>query len=189
MSDFEPFDDELAAALRRRSAAIDPSGLSTATAHDAVLARARGIRRRRAGIAGGLTMVALVAGGFLLLDGGADDSLAPASDPSTTLPVETTPGTVLDPARPTTTGRTAHDEAPTTIASTAAPTSAPAQSTTVAPPPPDTSTTTAPAVTDPAPTTETQTSAGGSITYSWNGSSLDLLSTTAGLRAHGGDGG
>ncbi len=39
MSDFEPFDDELAAALRRRSASIDPSGLSTATAHDAVLAR------------------------------------------------------------------------------------------------------------------------------------------------------
>ena len=161
MSDFEPFDDELAAALRRRSASIDPSGLSTATAHDAVLVRARGIRRRRAGIAGGLTMVALVAGGFLLLDGGADDSLAPASDPSTTLPDETlpVPSSTL---------------APTTVAQTVAPTGAPTLPTTVAPPP--AATTTAPAVTDPAPTTETQTSAGGSITYSWNGSSLDLLS-------------
>jgi hypothetical protein len=185
MSDYEPFDDELAAAMRRRSAAIDPSGLSTATAHDAVLARARGIRRRRAGVAGGLTMVALVAGGFLLLDGGADDdTLAPASDPSTTLPVETlpvpsstllAPTTSVDPSPTTAPPSTTSPTAPT-VAQTVAPTSAPTLPTTVAPPPADTSTTTA-ATNPPQPTTETQTSAGGSITYTWDGSSLDLLST------------
>ncbi len=56
-------------------------------------------------------MVALVAGGFLLLDGGADDSLAPASDPSTTLPAETLPvpsSTLLAPT-------TSVDATPTTL--------------------------------------------------------------------------
>ncbi len=123
-------------------------------------------------------MVALVAGGFLLLDGGDHDTLAPASDPSTsstllapTTSVDPTPTTVP----PSTTPPTAPTEAPTTVAQTVAPTGAPTLPATVAPPP--AATTTAPTVTDPAPTNETQTSAGGSITYSWNGSSLDLLST------------
>ena len=52
MTDFEPFDDDLAVALQRRAPQIDAAGIGTASAHDAVLARARGIRRRRAGIAG-----------------------------------------------------------------------------------------------------------------------------------------
>ena len=79
MTDFEPFDDDLAIALQRRAPAIGTAGLGTAGAHDAVLARARGIRRRRAAIAGGATLAAVIAGGVLLLNGNADDTLAPAT--------------------------------------------------------------------------------------------------------------
>ena len=131
MSDFEPFDDELAAALRRRSASIDPSGLSTATAHDAVLARARGIRRRRAGIAGALTMVALVAGGFLLLDGGRRRHAGAGQRSVHDASRRDAPHTVLHPARPRDIGGpNTHDRAAVHDTPTTAPTEAP---TTVAP--------------------------------------------------------
>ena len=63
MTDFEPFDDDLAVALQRRVPQIEAAGIGTASAHDAVLARARGIRRRRAGIAGAATLAAVIAGG------------------------------------------------------------------------------------------------------------------------------
>ena len=56
MTDFGPFDDDLAVALQRRAPQIDAAGIGTASAHDAVLARARGIRRRRGGIAGAATL-------------------------------------------------------------------------------------------------------------------------------------
>jgi hypothetical protein len=72
MSDFEPFDDELAGALRRR-AGTGAGAASTAAAHDAVLHRAGAIRRRRAAIGGGGAMAVLALGGVLLLAGTADE--------------------------------------------------------------------------------------------------------------------
>jgi hypothetical protein len=169
MSDFDPFDRELADAMRRRAGDIDVSDLSTVSAHDVVLARSRGIRRRRAGVVGGVTMLALAAGGFVLLDGGAgDDRIAPATDPTTgvtdatTTVVEptTVPTTTTPTVPPTTTGAPTTTAGPTT---TAAPsTTTPLIATTQPQPPP------------PTPTTETYESTGGSITVVWDGSALDL---------------
>jgi hypothetical protein len=178
MSDFDPFDEELAAAMRRRSPAIDASGLSTATAHDAVLARAHHIRRRRAGIAGGVSLIAITALGFVVFDGGADDTLVPASDPSTTVSIPPTiaPSTTA----PEISSTTIPPNAPTTtLPRVTATTVTPATTSTPTAPPVTTTvpTTVAPTAPPPAPTTETVPSSGGSITYRWNGTSLTLVST------------
>jgi hypothetical protein len=182
MSDFEPFDDELATAMRRRSPAIDASGLSTATAHDAVLARAHHIRRRRAGIAGGVSLIAITALGFVVFDGGADDTLVPASDPSTTLSIPPTVTPSTFPGATTTNGPTAPSTtAPTTTGPTTTGPTTTAPTTTAAPVtttvPPTVTATVAPTAPPPAPTTETVPSSGGSITYRWDGTSLTLVST------------
>lgn len=71
MSDFEPFDDELAAELRRRASGGGAG--STAAAHDAVLHRAGAIRRRRAAIGGAGAMAVLLIGGIALLPRGAEE--------------------------------------------------------------------------------------------------------------------
>lgn len=176
MSQFEPFDDELANALRRRAGSIDSSELTTDAAHDAVLARARGIRRRRAVTAGGAAMAAVVLGGFVLLSGGnGEESLVPASQPATVA----TPS--APSAAPTTTPVTTPAPTQTTTAVT---TPATTQITTAATTPTTTHTTshttsqtTNPATAPPsAPTTETHGSSGGSITVTWDGTALRLVS-------------
>ena len=75
MSDFDQFDDELANALRSRSGTATGS---VGAAHEAVLARASHVRRRRAAVVSGVAMVALLIGGVTLLRTGAGDTLAPA---------------------------------------------------------------------------------------------------------------
>lgn len=183
MTDFDTFDDDLAVALQRRVPQVDAAGIGTASAHDAVLARAHGIRRRRAGIAGGATLAAVIAGGFLLLNGNADDTLAPATVPST--------ATAPDAVAPTSTSEVATSTVPrpsttvdsvatvitvpvppvTAIASTGAETVPP---TTAQPSPTSPSTSSTVATQPPAPSTETYDSSGGSITVTWNGSALSL---------------
>ena len=201
MTDFEPFDDELATALRNRAPTLGMSGLDTTAAHDAVLARAGGIRRRRAGIAGGATLAAIIVGGVLLLNGNADDRLAPATEPSTSLTSETSawPSTsaVPSPTGPTTPVREALPNVPstspppvTTVEETVQSTVS-ASTVTAQPPasvgapslptdPPaassasSSSTTLAPQ--GPASFTKTYTSSGGSIRVTWSGSDLALVS-------------
>jgi hypothetical protein len=198
MNDFEPFDDDLdddlAAALQRRVSHIDATGIETTNAHDAVLGRARGIRRRRAGIAGFAALAAVIAGGALLLNGNADDTLAPATEPSTgvapeTSPVPSTstvPSTSVGPSA-TTIPATAVTSIPETAMSTMpAPTDAqppPSLAVQTAPPlssPSSTPTTTSSSTSStvatqgPAPFTRTYASSGGSITVSWDGSALSL---------------
>ena len=183
MTDFDTFDDDLAVALQRRVPQVDAAGIGTASAHDAVLARAHGIRRRRAGIAGGATLAAVIAGGFLLLNGNADDTLAPATVPST--------ATAPDAVAPTSTSEVATSTVPrpsttvdsvatvitvpvppvTAIASTGAESVPP---TTAQPSPTSPSTSSTVATQPPAPSTETYDSSGGSITVTWNGSALSL---------------
>jgi len=145
MTDFEPFDDDLAIALQRRVPHMGEATLDTASAHDAVLARARGVRRRRAGIAGLVTLVAVIGGGVLLLNGNnGDDTLAPATEPSTSLAPETSAVVPSTSAVPPTT------RAPETSVRP----SVPGLSTTVAPPPattPGTVLSTTPASTVAAP--------------------------------------
>lgn len=75
MSDFDQFDQELADALQKRTGV---GAGSVASAHDAVLARAGHIRRRRAATTGGVAMIALLIGGIALLPRGGADTLAPA---------------------------------------------------------------------------------------------------------------
>jgi hypothetical protein len=89
MSEFEPFDDQLAQALKGRAGS---GTTSVAGAHEAVLARAGHIRRRRAATIGAAAMLALLIGGVVLLPRGGGDTLAP-SDTGDLLPsvdVETT---------------------------------------------------------------------------------------------------
>jgi len=74
MSDYEPFDDRLADALRSRAGS---GATSVAAAHEAVLARAGQIRRRRAGAIGGIAMIALSVGGVALLPRDGGGTLAP----------------------------------------------------------------------------------------------------------------
>jgi hypothetical protein len=156
----DPYDDALGAALRSRVGSLDASELTTAAAHDAVLTRARGIRRRRAAITGAAAMAAVVLGGFILLRGGDEQTLVPATDPPTTLEQ-------LSPTTPST-------QAPSTEVATTLP-----PSTVVTTAPGTTVVTTSSAPTtpvQPSPTTETYRSAGGSVTVSWDGSSLRLVS-------------
>ncbi len=205
MTDFEPFDDDLAIALQRRAPAIGTAELDTAGAHGAVLARSRGIRRRRAGIAGGATLAVVIAGGILLLNGNADDTLAPATEPSTSIAPETSavPSTSSVPMTslgPDTSTRDTAAPAPTppsspvttaretpvvtmsaaTVAAGQPPTSAGEQSagssssSTSSSSSSSSSTSSTIAAQGPAPFTKTYDSSGGSITVSWNGSSLSL---------------
>jgi hypothetical protein len=102
MSDWEPFDDELARALRRRAGAEhDP--LATASAHRAVLDRASGIRRRRAAIAGSGTLTVLLFAGLLVLNtgGGDDDAVGTATDATIGSSVPATPSTTTGPTTST----------------------------------------------------------------------------------------
>lgn len=194
MNDFEPFDDDLAVALRRRAPDIGTTALGTVHAHDAVLARARGVRRRRAGIAGLATLIALIGGGVLLLNGNTgDDTLAPATEPPTSL----TPATSAAPTTSSVASTSTTLASPTTTTPTTSPSTIAA--TTVAPPPvtaggqsnptnppasnpssnsstsSSSSSSTSLAPQGEAPFTDrTYTSAGGSITVSWNGTALSL---------------
>lgn len=72
MSDFD--DEQLRRAMAQRAGGAVP----VAAAHDAVLARAGGIRRRRAAVAGTGGLVALVVAGLVLIPRGDGDSQAPA---------------------------------------------------------------------------------------------------------------
>lgn len=71
MNDFD--DDRLRAELNRRSG----RGVSTTSAHQAVLERSGRVRRRRAVVGSG-ALVVLVVGGLLVLPRGDGDTLAPA---------------------------------------------------------------------------------------------------------------
>jgi hypothetical protein len=204
MTDFEFFDNDLAIALQRRAPAIDTAGLATASARVAVLARARGIRRRRAGFAGGATLAAVIAGGVLLLNGNSDDTLVPATEPSTSVAPETstspsttaTPSTAVAPETSTPESITPASTMPaavvTTVPETTLPT-VPASSVDVQPPgsiagqsasPNSSSSSSSSSSTSstsstiasqgPAAFTKTYNSSGGSITVSWNGSALSL---------------
>jgi hypothetical protein len=82
MSEFNPFDDQLAQALKGRAGS---GSTSVAGAHEAVLARAGHIRRRRAATIGTVAMLALLIGGVVLLPRGGGDTLAP-SDTGDVLP-------------------------------------------------------------------------------------------------------
>jgi hypothetical protein len=96
MSDFDQFDDDLAAALQSRAG----SGVgSTGAAHEAVLARAGYIRRRRAALAGGGAMSALLIGGLFLFPRDQPGSLAPSDTGEVAPSVETSgePTTIDDP--------------------------------------------------------------------------------------------
>lgn len=94
MSDFEGFDPQLADALRRRA---DAGNSSVISAHEAVLARAGRIRRRRSAGAGGLALVGLVVGGFALLPGGGDQTLVPGDTGEVPAPINPAPAsTVFD---------------------------------------------------------------------------------------------
>ncbi len=75
MSEFDQFDEDLANALRNRSGTAQ---VSVGAAHQAVLARASHVRRRRAAVVGGVAMVALLVGGVTLLRTDAGGTLAPA---------------------------------------------------------------------------------------------------------------
>ena len=75
MSEFDQFDEDLANALRNRSGTAQ---VSVGAAHQAVLARASHVRRRRAAVVGGVAMVALLVGGVTLLQTDAGGTLAPA---------------------------------------------------------------------------------------------------------------
>jgi hypothetical protein len=209
MTDFEPFDDDLATALQRRAPAIGTAELDTAGAHGAVLARARGIRRRRAGIAGGATLAVVIAGGILLLNGNADDTLAPATEPSTSIAPETSavpstssaPMTSLGPdtsTRDTAAPAPTPPSSPVTTARETTVVTMPAATVAAGQPPASaggqsagssssstsssssSSSSTSSTVAGPAPFTKTYDSSGGSITVSWNGSSLSLDSVNPG---------
>ena len=203
MTDFEPFDDDLANALQRRAPDVDMAGIGAASAHNAVLARARGIRRRRAGIAGGATLAAFIAGGVLLLSGNGDDTLAPATEPSTsTAPETSAPATTSTSVAPTSTATPPSTAMPPSTAPTATVTTAPpvvtapatVPGTSVGGQPPvsvgeqssssssftsSSSTSSTVATQGPAPSTKTYNSSGGSITVTWNGSALSLDSVNA----------
>jgi hypothetical protein len=183
MSDFDTFDDDLAVALQRRVPQVEAAGIGTASAHDAVVARAHGIRRRRAGIAGAATLAAVIAGGVALLNGDANDTLAPATAPSTATapdivsPTSTSEVPTSTVPRPSTTG----DSVATFITVPVPPVTAAASTgvetvpPTTAPPSTSSSSTSSTVATQaPAPSTETHDSSGGSITVTWNGSALSL---------------
>ena len=189
MSDFEPFDDELGTALRHRARNMGATALGTANAHDAVLARARGIRRRRAAIAGGATLAAVIVGGAFLLNGDPEDTLAPATQPSTSLAIETSAAPSTSAVQSTTStpetsvtvaaSSISTTGAPTTTASTVvagSPTNPPATSTSSSSTSSSSSssTSTSLAAQGPAPFTKTYNSAGGSITVTWDGTALSL---------------
>lgn len=199
MSDIDPFDDELGAALRQRAGA---GTTSTAAAHDAVLRRAGTIRRRRAAIGGGSAMAVLLVGGIALLPRGADEigpavtgDVLPTFDEATTTvdepadpsPTPTTvdltiPGTDPQATPDTTVGTTITSSvvAPTTStprATTPSSTSVAATTPTTTDTTTDTSApTTSAAEPAPGPFTETYQSVGGSITVTWGGSTLSLVS-------------
>ena len=184
MTDFDTFDDDLAVALQRRVPHVEAADIGTASAHDAVLARAHGIRLRRAGIAGAATLAAVIAGGVVLLNGDADDTLAPATAPSTATapdigaPTSTSEASTSTVPRPSTTGDsvatviTVPVPPVTAAASTSVETVAP---TTAQPSPSSPSTSSTVATQAPsAPSTTTYDSSGGSITVTWNGAALSL---------------
>lgn len=176
MSEFEPFDDELAAALRRRART---GSTSTSAAHDAVLHRAGAIRRRRAAIGGGGAMAVLAIGGIMLLPGNADeigpavtgDVLPSFEEPSTTAsvtvpsdeatddPTDDTAPSIVDLSIPPVTAPTSVPAVvtlPTTTVPASAPSvTAPTSSTTRAP---DTSSPTSSTPTTSAPDTSSPTS-------------------------------
>jgi hypothetical protein len=202
------FDDrELGDALRRRAGdATDGFGIEAA--RSAVVARAMRVRRRRAAVAGGAAMAGLIVAAVLVVGPGTDSVVTTPSDSSNgsaPAPVDTLSDVTAFPTDP---DRTAsdHDAIDTTPPAdtspgpattvpvavpptgTASSTSAPATTapavpgTTVVPPPttpqptsPTTATTPAPG---PGPTTDSYSSAGGSITVRWDGTVLDLQYAT-----------
>lgn len=163
MSEFH--DDRLGDELRRRATA----DVSIGSAHDAVLARAGAIRRRRALTAGGGTLAVALIGVLMFAPGDRDDALSPADSgtpissvdddrdavPSTSTDVSTTVGTTVGSSDTVTTVRgatatstvatpstvTTPSATPrsTTAPSTTAPSGTPAPSSTVASATPTTS--------------------------------------------------
>jgi hypothetical protein len=178
VSDWEPFDDELAGRLRRRAGAVSNDPLATESAHRAVLARAGAVRRRRAAVAGSGTLVVVMVAGLLALTTGGpgDDALAPATDPgrATSLPESTAPAT------PGTTDGSSSEWTGSTVTLTV--------------PPPEDTTQASATVTDAGSSTSSSTSvpgdttplgeypynsSGGSIVVGWDGTSLSLLTYSA----------
>jgi hypothetical protein len=201
--DDDLFDDDLAAALRARagggSHAVDG-------AHEAVLHRASTIRRRRAAV-GGAGVAVLAVAGMAVLSRGTDeigtaetvatvvDTATPTSvesSPVVTDPGDDPPGTTIELVVPVPTSDATTTAAPD-ISTSSAPgaavpttTAASGGSTTTGAPtttPSTTTTTTLPNTTTtveagPDPFTRTYSSAGGSITVSWNGTALSLDAVT-----------
>jgi hypothetical protein len=183
MSDWEPFDDELARALRRRAGAESHDPLATASAHRAVLDRASGIRRRRAAIAGSGTLTVLLLAGLLVLNtgGGDDDAVGTATDATIGSSLPTTPSTSSTPS--TSEPQMATAPGTTVLVPTSTPTSS------VPGYPPETeSPTTVLGTIEPGPTTSTSSTSdwppgeytwdadGGSLTIFWDGAGLRLVS-------------
>jgi hypothetical protein len=180
MSDREPFDDELASALRRRAGSASHDPLATESAHRAVLDRASGIRRRRAAIAGSGTLTVLLVAGLLALNtgGDGDDAVGSATDPTIGSSVPATPLTpsTTEPTMATAPGTTILVPIPTPTSSV------PGY------PPSTESPTTVPGTIEPGPTTSTNAASewppgeytwdadGGSLTIYWDGSDLRLVS-------------
>ena len=183
MSDFEPFDDELAAALRRRSAgdrperALDrhrPRRRARSRPRDPAPSRRHRRRIRRwspSSPAGSCSSTAVPTTRWrrraippTSIDAGARPHDIGGPDTHDRAAVDDDAARRHQPRR--------RRPSPRPCAPTGATDTAGDRRPHPRPRPP-----VRPTVTDPAPTTETQTSAGGSITYSWNGSSLDLLST------------
>ncbi len=178
MNDFD--DDRLRDEFDRRAG----GDVSIAAAHDAVLARAGQVRRRRAAIAGTGALVALVVGGLVLIPRGGGDSLAPADSrlplpavedvPDTTVARTATDGVNADPTtttEPSTSTSVVPAIPPSVVASDRSTTTAMGGSaTTTSPGATPTTRPTAP----PAPTTS-----GGTVTTATTSGSGSTVTTTA----------
>lgn len=181
-NEWEPFDEELAGALRRRAGSASHDPLATDAAHRHVLARAATVRRRRASAAGGGALAVLLVGGLVLLNGGGAGDDQVASDPDTTLPGTTLPSTVTSPATyPPDTMPTTTPAPSTTVGTTnvTVPSTGPGST---EPTPTDPTNTTPEVTSTTVPTTPTGTpageyrypSTGGAITVNWDGTEMTL---------------
>lgn len=189
MTEHDPFDDELGAALRRRVSGVTPS---TTAAHDAVIVRAGAIRRRRAvaGSTGALVLVLM--GGVLLLPRDDARELRPAETGDVVPTIDDVtgstagrPGDDLDGAAPSTVDLTIPDvtipdvsasaevaDSTATSPATATPTSTPATST----PATSTPATAAPSTSTPA---GPGTSAGAAATPTTDGTASSSPSSSS----------
>lgn len=208
-NDHDPFDPDLADALRSR--ARGSAAMSVDAAHDAVLRRASGVRRRRAAVAGGgLLAVAVV--GIALIPRGDDgsDRVAPADSPGVEVSGDDTGSSGSSSSSSTSSSTSVSPTTvdlgvPTVPTATSPATSEPAQAESTVPGAPSVTTvprgagstssssssTSSPSTTStlatsttvaepaPSPFTRTYQSGGGSITVSFDGTRLSLDSVAA----------